>query len=285
MTPAETGGRSLEFAANDFLRICHIFGEIRGRHQSNKPLRSDVYGDGLTDLLGHCGRLGFTVTRDQVYSMMVEIGNQTPGSLSIVSDGNTIQGMQVKDGKMDWDRTAHYADMLYGTLQSEIGNILFAAIPRERIEYCKPEWLKDTPIPDKFPTSLKELIRAGHCYALGEPTACVFHSMRAFEPALNALADNFAISYAQENWHNIIQQVEAAIRNLGNQPKSQQKMEDEKFFGNAASALYFVKNAWRNHVAHGRDSYSDDEAFKIMQHTVQFIESLCPRISEPGMKP
>ena len=64
--------------------------------------------------------------------------------------------------------------------------------------------------------------------------------------------------------------------------KSAQKSEDEKFFGAATAHLYFVKNAWRNHVAHTRDSYSDGEALKVMQRTADFVESLCGRLSEDG---
>jgi hypothetical protein len=105
--------------------------------------------------------------------------------------------------------------------------------------------------------------------------------MRALEPALTALAKPFPhISPTHENWQNIIEQIETAVRAIGQQPKSQQKIDEEKFFGAAASHLYFVKNAWRNHVAHARDSYSDDEAVKVLSRTLEFIESLCPRLQE-----
>jgi hypothetical protein len=104
--------------------------------------------------------------------------------------------------------------------------------------------------------------------------------MRALESGLTALAKPFNVSSAHENWQNIIEQIESAVRALGNQTKSQQKIDDEKFFGAAVSHLYFVKNAWRNHVAHARDNYGDDEALRILQHSQEFIESLCPRLQE-----
>jgi hypothetical protein len=104
--------------------------------------------------------------------------------------------------------------------------------------------------------------------------------MRSLEPALSALAAPFGVSASHDNWQNIIEQIESKARNLGQQPKSQQKIDDETFYGGATSHLYFVKNAWRNHVAHTRDSYSDDEAVKIMQRSLEFVESLCPRLHE-----
>src|SRR5260370_37906405 len=105
--------------------------------------------------------------------------------------------------------------------------------------------------------------------------------MRALEPALTAIAKPFPhISTAHENWQNIIEQIESAVRAIGQQPKSQQKIDDEKFFGAATSHLYFVKNAWRNHAAHARDSYSGDEAVRILTQTLEFIESLSPRFQE-----
>jgi hypothetical protein len=264
----------LEFAAIDFVMLSHKLGKMLG-----------VYGKGADGfkwenneflvLAANCQKLGLAVTADQALSLLKEVIAADPEAPEKLKKG------QAFSAQLDASRAGHYAETLYSTLLSELRTLLFKAIPRERTKYNNSDWLKNSIVQSKFPTSFKELDRAGTCYSLGQSTASVFHSMRALEPALAALAKPFpGISPGHENWQNIIEQVESAVRSIGQQSKSQQKIEDEKFFGAATSHLYFVKNAWRNHVAHARDSYSDDEAVKILSHTLEFVESLCPRFQE-----
>lgn len=263
----------LEFAAVEFVELSHRFGRLLGQSEQPDP---DILGESLNYLLEHGPRLGLAVTVQHVYSLFAEVVGEHPERVTMT--GNKVASIK---GQVSIERGKHHVEQLYRTMIAEMETILFRAVPKERVPYCDPKWLSDTKIPEHFHTALSEFQRAGNCYALGEPTATVFHSMRAMEPGLNSLADRFGVSYEHDNWQNIIQDIEAKVRDLGKLPKSPQKVEDEKFFGAAASQLYFVKNAWRNHVAHTRDSYSDKEAIMIMQHCVQFIESLCPRLREP----
>ena len=269
----------LDFAARDFVEISYAFGLLLSdREKQMSALNQNVIGDSLTALIKHCQKLGLVVTQEHINRMLEDIVKQSPESVKFHPP--EIGGFYFTDAKLNSVRTMHHIETLYSTMLAELGNLLFSAIPRDRTLYCGPKWLADTPIPNKFPTSLKELERAGNCYALGEPTACVFHSMRALEPCLNSMAAFFSLPFSHQNWQGIIEQIESKVRDLGKQLKSSQRIEDERFFGGAASQLYFVKNAWRNHVAHTRETYSDKEALSIMQHVLDFIESLCPRLSE-----
>lgn len=245
--------------------------------QFARPNEADVIGKALGDLLEHCTRLGLRVTAQHVVSYMLELSGSPDATKSL------MKGVFSVKGSLDRDRAAYHLETIYATLVAELGSLKCMAIPKERAQYLDSQWLKKSSLVDKFPTSARELERAGNSYAKGEPTACVFHAMRALEPALAALASPFGISTAHENWHNIIQQIEANIRKLGDQPKTEQKIDDETFFGKAASYLYFVKNAWRNHVAHARESYSDGEANKVLERTREFIDSLCPKLGEASM--
>lgn len=268
----------LEFAACEFLELSHRFGLLLGQYRKNPD--PNVLGNSLDDLITQSGKLGLKVTHGQILCWVSEIVQRDPGSVDaskLSSEGR----IGIVNAHIDSDRVTHHVEMLYSTMILEMRNILFRAVPSERAVYYDPMWLADTQIPTRYPTSLAELQRAGICYALGQATASVFHSMRALEPGLASLAGRFSIPSDQGNWQTLIEQIEKEVRKLGNQATSPQKMEDEKFFGGATSYLYFVKNAWRNHVAHRRDNYADDDAFKVLNNTRQFIESLCPRLQEP----
>jgi hypothetical protein len=243
---------------------------------NNRQPDSTSVGEKLSMLTSETSRLGLRVTKEHIDTLVTEIVNANPNCMTPTLDGK----FQFTFDTIDAKRVCHHLENIYVTMRAELGAILFRAIPKERAEYNNAEWLKKSVVQTKFPTSFKELERAGVCYSLGQPTASVFHCMRALEPALTTLAASFKISTSHEYWQKIIEQIEGAVRALGQQPKSQQKIDDETFFDSATSHLYFVKNAWRNHVAHARDSYSDDEAVRILSHTLEFIESLCPRLEE-----
>jgi hypothetical protein len=87
---------------------------------------------------------------------------------------------------------------------------------------------------------------------LGEATGCVFHSLRALEPARGALAKELGASFLFDNWQTVIGDIESKVRDIEKQPKSPQKIEGETFFGAVSSHLYFAKNAWRNPVVQAR---------------------------------
>lgn len=265
-----------EFAAREYLDLAHRIGLFLGA-SCNQKIEPHVLTDAFPKLIEEANKLGLVATREHLGVFILEVIKQDPSKATLTPDGV----LRVSDTLFATPRLCHHLEAIYTSLRAELGSILFRGIPRERNQFYSPEWLRESAISVKFPTSLVELRRAGVCYALGQSTASVFHSMRALEPGLFALAGEFEISATHDNWQVIIDQIEAAAKKLGAQPKSQKKIDDEKFFGSAASHLYFVKNAWRNHVAHTRDSHSDDDALKIMRDTVQFIESLCGRLGEP----
>jgi len=89
--------------------------------------------------------------------------------------------------------------------------------------------------------------------ALGEWTACVFHSMRVLEHGLRELASRVELSadaMAQENWKNVIDQIEAKIRAMEALPKSAEKSASLKVYSQAALQFRYFKDAWRNYISH-----------------------------------
>jgi hypothetical protein len=268
----------LEFAARDYVEIAYQFGEVLATLRTEKPKELDL-GNAIQTLLAEANRLGLHVTREALGEFLLEMVKLNPESVTAIGIG-LERTFHFKNVGLNTQRTCYHVETIYSTLKAELRTTLFKVIPKERAKYNDPEWLKSPDLQTKFPLAFRELERAGICYSLGQPTACVFHSMRALESGLSALAKPFTISSTLDNWNTIIEQIEKAVRNLGTQQKSQQKSDDEKFYGAATSHLYFVKNAWRNHVSHRLENYSDDDALKILLRTQEFVGSLCERLQE-----
>jgi len=173
-------------------------------------------------------------------------------------------------------------NMLEDMIREEIKSNLFVYILPHKSKYH--ELSSTFNGPSEFPEASKELIRAGNCYAVGENTACVFHSMRAAELGLRALAKhlNVAFPYPLElaNWQNIIDKIEAEIKKLNQLSKGATKDEELKFCSDAATQFRYFKDAYRKHVAHVRENYDEYKALTIMEHTLEFIKSLSVKLSE-----
>jgi len=117
---------------------------------------------------------------------------------------------------------------------------------------------------------------AGHCMALDRSTAAVSHLMRCLEVGLDGLAFALNLPCSKKNWKTVIDDIEKAIVAL---PTSGPGWKaDKEFYGGVALELRFIKDAWRNHVAHGRAKYTEDEASKIFRHVKAFMAHLAPRL-------
>jgi hypothetical protein len=129
-----------------------------------------------------------------------------------------------------------------------------------------------------FPSTREDIYEAGNCLALERWTASVFHCMRTLELGLQALATELSISFSGtldlQNWQNIIESIESEILKLEKIPKSKYKSNTLKFFSGAAMQFRWFKEAWRNHVAHVRESYDEGKAVSILTHVREFMQQL-----------
>jgi hypothetical protein len=100
-----------------------------------------------------------------------------------------------------------------------------------------------------------------------------------------ALAKLLKIKYSQAidclQWNEIIEPIDKAVRDLQKQHKSPQKLGDQKYYSEIVQHLYFCKDAWRNHVSHGRDPYDMPKAKSVMDHVTLIMESVSKRLKKP----
>jgi len=128
-------------------------------------------------------------------------------------------------------------------------------------------------VANSFRTCTADIWAAGNCLALELYDSCVFHLMRVVERGLAVMAAKFNVPSDQRNWHNIIEEIESAIRKMdrswGTDWKSLQSQ-----YAEVACQFMFFKQAWRNHVAHGRDTYDLSRTMTILIATEHFMNRL-----------
>lgn len=156
-------------------------------------------------------------------------------------------------------------------------------VPAAQVSYyiSADTWI-GSDVTAKFPSISLEAEEASKCHALGRNTACVFHLMRILELGLNSLARSLGVSFERRNWENIISDIESQIKKIG-PTRGPSWKDEEQFYAGAALQFRYFKNAWRNHVMHIRDVYSQDKSREIMSHVKEFMSHLATRIDEVSL--
>jgi hypothetical protein len=179
-----------------------------------------------------------------------------------------------------WSALCNHLDTLSFSFATELRRNSHFRISNDKDKYFEKNDLFGPEVSKAFASCSDEIRNAGNCYALEQPEASVFHSMRIFERGLGALATKFNVDFKHTNWHNVIEEVEKRIRRMDATFGADWK-EKQMFYSQAATHFMFLKDAWRNHIMHIRDvPYDDGRAFSILDHARQFMQAL----AEGGLK-
>lgn len=130
-----------------------------------------------------------------------------------------------------------------------------------------------------FPSIEYDVREAGRCFALERYTASVFHCMRIMEVGLEALSTVLDLNVAT-NWNNALNLIEKEIRGRSIATHGPGWKDDEAFYSEAAAHFRAVKNAWRNHAMHKRETFDEERARGILQSTADLMRHLADRLSE-----
>lgn len=196
----------------------------------------------------------------------------------------TTRLSQAERGQLDHHTLIEHARLARQALLDDLSQHLFIFVPaqrRELIEQTEPPF--GASVAQMFSAANRDIEASCRCFALSEWTACVFHAMRVVEHGLRQLAEKVELpadAMAHENWKNIIDQIEARIRDMEKEPKSTEKSAKLKFYSSAAIQFRYFKDAWRNHVSHGRDTYDEREAYSIWNHVKEFMQTLANELKE-----
>jgi len=141
---------------------------------------------------------------------------------------------------------------------------------------------------------------ATDCYALGHDNACIYHSMMVLESGLPALARRLKVPFKADKalWGALIEDIRDKIDNelkvrahppKGSKPVSQIAAKRRGEFlskcQEAAMQFGYFKDIWRNHIAHGRADYDENDALKVLTHVRDFMEVLATKLKLGKGKP
>jgi hypothetical protein len=182
----------------------------------------------------------------------------------------------------DPPRTEREFALLVEAVLEELKNLLFLFVPQHRAKYY--ELILPSIVTVAFPVAAQEIAAAGNCVAAAVYTASVFHSMRAVEIGIQAMARalNVTFPYPLElaEWGKIVGEIEPKINDLKAGPRSTQRDEDLKFYSEAASQFRHFNNGWRIRAAHARAMYEEHQAIAVFDHTISFFQTLAIRLKE-----
>ena len=193
-----------------------------------------------------------------------------------------VSGALIQNRIVNPPNTAAELNILIEAVHTELDMRLFLFVPPHLAKY------HDLTAPDEilsaFPSVAGELKSAGNCIAVGEYTAAVFHAMRAAEIGVRRFAQQLNIAFSFEialaEWGNVLDQIDAKIREMRNRPRSLEKDSDLQFYSEAASQFRYFKDGWRSRTAHGRATFGELSAQEILEHTISFFLTLAGRLHE-----
>ena len=219
--------------------------------------------------------------RNQLKTLLINLKSKCDQLGLTHSSGNL--GRAINDLPQNHRELNIYTD----GVKEEIENHLFLFVPHHRAGYYDRDDSTGSALIAHFPQASRELLHAGNCFAVGEYTACVFHSMRAIELGLRAMAAalNVMLPHPIElaEWAVLIKHIDVKIKEMQELPRGADKDEKVTFYANAASQFRYFRDAYRHHVAHARETYGEDQARSILDRTKEFLESLAPKLSEPDI--
>lgn len=177
-----------------------------------------------------------------------------------------------------------HIELFHEILEDELRRRIFLfVVPQDGNLYNRP--LASFPLTwPNYPSARDDIEEACRCYALGRYTACVFHCMAILQCGLYALATELGVMlrYPVElaEWCEIIAAIEKKVAAMVNRPRSAARDERMTFHSECAVQFRYFKDAWRNHVAHMRETYDRDQAHSILLHVRDFMEKLSTRVPE-----
>lgn len=166
-------------------------------------------------------------------------------------------------------------DVFWGAMDKK--EIFF--LPRDRMAYFNPGFPPfGTDVSRKLGGS-RDLESAGRCLAFGQPTAAVFHLMRAMEKAVGVMASRLGVENVEKEWGKLLADINAKVNQMD-------KGAERKRWNQACDNLWHVKEATRNEVMHPRhEGYSQEQGQDVWEQTKRFMKHLAELVPDPNPKP
>jgi hypothetical protein len=250
----------LKYSAADFYKLSEEFSTFALNPMIlQKPSNVEQLQKSIIQLHEYCEKLDLPMSSKQI---------------GVIVDA--VQGH-------DFDRVRRGFMELQQRVYDELQNKVCFCLPTEKVKYWNPLWLTTSPIYDRFRSAHQEFQRAGHCYAFGENTACVFHLMRIVDFGLRQVAKSLGITYDARNWVGISNKITDKMEQKY-QTKTDDWKKSEPMYAEILTDIQAISRSHRNPVLHELEKkYDENDAEYMLTVVVGFMLHLAKHgFSEKG---
>ena len=228
-----------------------------------------------------CGNsVNYQLSPEQIQGIKVSL-QDTIGNLkriAILSDLNDALGpeldrFQTALSVESLSQLSSRADHLRHRVQDELENEWYFQVDRNEVRYYGKKDLFGPQVAKKFKAAAYDIEHAGNCLALQQPTACVFHLMRAMEVALRALGARLKHKVGpKDTLGKILNDISPKLNAMPDKTETQKRKKER--WAEARANLFHVKQAWRDNSMHGKQIYDREHAYAIFRAVSTFMTHL-----------
>jgi hypothetical protein len=158
-------------------------------------------------------------------------------------------------------------------LQDEFSARYYFCLDQNNARFYEKHDLFGEAVARKFKDAADDIKQAGNCLALEQPTACVFHLMRAMEVAVRQLSKRLKIKVTpQTTWRVMTNNMDPKIRAMPDVTQHQKNRKNE--WEAARANLHAVGSVWRNNTMHPATSYTQTQALDVFNAVRVFMSNL-----------
>jgi hypothetical protein len=176
---------------------------------------------------------------------------------------------------------------LHASVRNELGKRRFAYIKQPNDSYFEQERLFGEAVYVSFPEIRTDIKDAGNCIAAELYTAAVYHLMRVSEFGLRRLARKLRVTLKDKNkpclieyatWDKVITGCKSRITKAQAKSAGPKKQSELERYADAADHGVFMKDIWRNNMAHARKPYTEPEAVAAYGRVRDFMAFLAENL-------
>jgi hypothetical protein len=256
----------LRYNGNVLIAVCQFFFDNCGR-------REELRASGnWADMKDH-----FIATKD--LQQTLDAVSAVMGILQVVGCPQTYKSLKrfsdAAASDMTLDEFFRTFDDAYSRFQDEMEDAYTFHPTASVAQYWGRNDLLTEAARERFASVAQELRMAGSAYCAGLATASVFHSMRAAEVGLRVVADDLNIDVPNiAGMKDVIKAIRSRANALDEEQRSPIKSAKSQHYSEIAIEAGLFKDAWRNHVAHARVTYQQEQALEILNATRRFFEKV-----------
>jgi hypothetical protein len=175
---------------------------------------------------------------------------------------------------------------MHNFLRGELASYVFYAVAPEMVPYAEPQSpLWSDKVNEAFPDIRFDIAEAAKCLALNRPTASAFHSLRALEAGLQALARCLDIEDPmrgpERTWGSVLRSIKNELDRRW--PHAKDRFDGQgKIFSALYASLAAIQNPYRDATMHLEKKYNPEDAIHIFVMVKGLMAKIAEQMDENG---